>query len=69
MARPRPKPKRASAPPPKQARPGPRFALPSIDRALLFILIAAALLRLWGIGDRLPDASLGINVIDDTAIE
>ncbi|HEY6572603.1 MAG TPA: glycosyltransferase family 39 protein, partial [Candidatus Eisenbacteria bacterium] len=70
MAKSRPKPKRAPAPSAKSARPaGPRFSLPSIDRALLFILIAAALLRLWGIGDRLPDASLGINVIDDTAIE
>lgn len=29
----------------------------------------AALLRLWGIADRLPDPSLGINVLDDTAIE
>jgi len=69
MTKPRPKPKRQPAKPAKPAKPGRRFALPSIDRALLFILIASALLRLWGIGDRLPDASLGINVIDDTAIE
>jgi len=57
---------------PAQARKTPfasRFSLASIDRALLIILVASALLRLWGIGDRLPDASLGINVIDDTAIE
>jgi len=26
-------------------------------------------IRLWGIHDRLPDASLGINVLDDSAIE
>ena len=69
MTNPRPKTKRPQTPAGKPAKPGTRFALPSIDRALLFILIASALLRLWGIGDRLPDASLGINVIDDTAIE
>ncbi len=69
MARPRAKPNRPAARTAKSAKTGTRFALPSIDRALLFILIASALLRLWGIGDRLPDASLGINVIDDTAIE
>ncbi|HET7903097.1 MAG TPA: tetratricopeptide repeat protein [Candidatus Eisenbacteria bacterium] len=45
------------------------FRLPSIDRALLLVLLFAAAIRIWGIGDRLPDASLGINVIDDTAIE
>jgi len=38
-------------------------------------LLAAALLalalavRLWGIGDRLPDPTLGINVLDDSAVE
>ncbi len=69
MTKPRPKSKRPQSPAGKPAKPGTRFALPSIDRALLLILIASALLRLWGIGDRLPDASLGINVIDDTAIE
>ncbi len=69
MTKPRPKPKRPQTLAGKPPRPGTRFALPSIDRALLFVLIASALLRLWGIGDRLPDASLGINVIDDTAIE
>jgi tetratricopeptide (TPR) repeat protein len=69
MAKHRQKVKRAPAKPPKPAGPGTRIAIPPIDRALLLILIASALLRLWGIGDRLPDASLGINVIDDTAIE
>jgi tetratricopeptide (TPR) repeat protein len=45
------------------------FRIPPIDRAFLVVLLVAAALRIWGIGDRLPDASLGINVIDDTAIE
>jgi tetratricopeptide (TPR) repeat protein len=29
----------------------------------------ALAVRLWGVGDRLPDPSLGINVLDDSAIE
>ncbi len=45
------------------------FRLPRLDRTYVLILLLAAALRIWGIGDRLPDASLGINVIDDTAIE
>ncbi|HET9950612.1 MAG TPA: glycosyltransferase family 39 protein [Candidatus Eisenbacteria bacterium] len=73
---PKAKPKSKAAPAAKRApgasgkpRRGPRFSLASIDRALLAILVLSTLLRLWGIGDRLPDASLGINVVDDTAIE
>ena len=69
MTKPRPKSKRRATSPAKSRAPTSRFSIASIDRALLFILIASALLRLWGIGDRLPDASLRINVIDDTAIE
>ncbi|HEX7077940.1 MAG TPA: glycosyltransferase family 39 protein [Candidatus Eisenbacteria bacterium] len=33
------------------------------------IVCVAALLRLWGITDRLPDPSVGINVLEDTAVE
>ena len=40
-----------------------------VDRWLLSIVTLAALLRLWGIADRLPDTSLGINALEDTAIE
>jgi hypothetical protein len=37
---------------------------------MLLLLIGFTLaIRLWGIHDRLPDASLGINVLDDSAIE
>lgn len=32
-------------------------------------MVVAAILRLWGIADRLPDPSLGINVLEDTAVE
>jgi len=38
-------------------------------RALWLILAAALALRLWGIADRLPDPSLGINPMDDTAVD
>jgi hypothetical protein len=44
----------------------PRFR---VDRLLIALVCLAALLRLWGINDRLPDPTLGINVQDDTAVE
>src|SRR2546427_11359425 len=39
------------------------------DRLLLGLLGLSLAIRLWGIHERLPDASLGINVLDDSAIE
>jgi len=33
------------------------------------VVLVAALLRIWGLADRLPDPSLGINVLEDTAVE
>ena len=33
------------------------------------LLALALAIRLWGIGDRLPDPTLGINVLDDSAVE
>jgi tetratricopeptide (TPR) repeat protein len=36
---------------------------------VLGVVVLAALLRLWGITDRLPDPTLGINVLDDSAVE
>ncbi|MEK7315660.1 MAG: glycosyltransferase family 39 protein [Candidatus Eisenbacteria bacterium] len=36
---------------------------------LLAILLAALALRIWGIGDRLPDPSLGISPLDDSVVE
>ncbi len=36
---------------------------------LLALLGLSLAIRLWGIHDRLPDSSLGINVLDDSAIE
>lgn len=41
----------------------------TLDRWLLVVVCVAALLRLWGVHDRLPDPAIGINVLDDTAIE
>lgn len=64
--------KTSGAPSRRAKRWGPREAFASIaamDRAFLAILVLAAVLRVWGIADRLPDAKLGINVLDDTAIE
>ena len=57
-----------------EARRGPRVArrarfLPRLD-ALAVALVALSLaIRIWGVGDRLPDPSLGINVLDDSAVE
>ncbi|HXF58376.1 MAG TPA: glycosyltransferase family 39 protein, partial [Candidatus Saccharimonadales bacterium] len=36
---------------------------------LLFLIGFTLAIRLWGIHNRLPDATLGINVLDDSAIE
>ena len=36
---------------------------------LLGLLGLTLAIRLWGVHDRLPDASLGINVLDDTVVE
>ncbi|HLQ66221.1 MAG TPA: tetratricopeptide repeat protein [Candidatus Limnocylindrales bacterium] len=47
-------------------RPRPRLR---VDRLLIALVCLAALLRLWGITDRLPDPKLGINVLEDTAVE
>ena len=44
-------------------------SLRSVDRLLIAVVCLAALLRFWGIADRLPDPSLGINVLEDTAVE
>ena len=39
------------------------------DWLLWGLLSLALLLRLWGVNERLPDPSLGINVLDDSSIE
>jgi tetratricopeptide (TPR) repeat protein len=43
-----------------------RIRLDPIATALFAFALA---IRLWGIGDRLPDPTLGINVLDDSAVE
>jgi len=57
---------RAAAKPARHVRPKKAWR---VDRWLLAIVVLAALLRLWGITDRLPDASLGINTLVDTVVE
>jgi tetratricopeptide (TPR) repeat protein len=39
------------------------------DPLVLALTALALLYRLWGVGDRLPDPTLGINVFDDSAVE
>src|SRR2546425_13167023 len=39
------------------------------DWLLLGLLGLSLAIRLWGIHDRLPDPSLGIHLLDDTAVE
>jgi len=55
------------------ARPGARHGNTARakrpDWLLLGIVALALALRLWGIHDRLPDASLGVHVLDDSAVE
>jgi tetratricopeptide (TPR) repeat protein len=75
MAKKRPtsKPAKRGQPPPTPARatgPRPRARRRiELDRWALALVLVALLARLWGVADRLPDPSLGINVLDDSAIE
>ncbi len=39
------------------------------DPLALGLIAAALLIRAWGVGDHLPDPTLGINVLDDSAVE
>jgi tetratricopeptide (TPR) repeat protein len=77
MAKPRPTAKSAK----KGSTAGPRTGRPhaparprrswvaSLDPLALAIVFLSLALRLWGVGDHLPDPTLGINVLDDTAVE
>src|SRR3972149_3163421 len=64
---------RGARPPAKGQRPSREGRRPiarvRADWAVLALVGLALALRLWGIHDRLPDSSLGINVLDDSAIE
>jgi len=70
--RPSPTPQRGGAPAASASRGGGparrrrRIRLDPIATALFAFALAV---RLWGIGDRLPDPTLGINVLDDSAVE
>lgn len=39
------------------------------DRIALALVAVAIAVRLWGVADRLPDPTLGINVLDDSVVE
>jgi len=59
--------RRAGAAEPRRKTPWYRAFRP--DWMLLLLLGFTLAIRLWGIHERLPDATLGINVLDDSAIE
>ena len=59
--------KRAGDPQNRRRRRWPGAIRP--DWVLLALLALSLAIRLWGIHDRLPDASLGINVLDDSVVE
>src|SRR2546427_72772 len=77
MANKRPTPKRPQrahpsarrAGAPVNLRRGPWFRMLHPDWMLLLLLGLSLAIRLWGIHDRLPDSSLGINVLDDSVVE
>src|SRR2546427_3109673 len=77
MANKRPTPKRPQrahpsarrAGAPVNLRRGPWFRVLHPDWMLLLLLGLSLAIRLWGIHDRLPDSSLGINVLDDSVVE
>jgi len=43
--------------------------LPRWDSLAVALVALSLAIRIWGVGDRLPDPSLGINVLDDSAVE
>jgi tetratricopeptide (TPR) repeat protein len=59
--------RRAGAAEPRRKSLWSRLSRP--DWMLLLLLGFTLAIRLWGIHDRLPDGTLGINVLDDSAIE
>ena len=57
----------APAAPPKRA--SERRWIATVDPIATAIVVLALALRFWGIGDHLPDPTIGINVLGDTAVE
>ena len=43
--------------------------MPRLDAMAVALVALSLAVRIWGVGDRLPDPSLGINVLDDSAVE
>ncbi len=64
MAKKRPKPplNKGGKPPTRRARARP-------DPLAVSLIALALAIRLWGLGERLPDPTLGVNVLDDSAVE
>ncbi|HEU5310798.1 MAG TPA: glycosyltransferase family 39 protein, partial [Candidatus Eisenbacteria bacterium] len=56
----------ASGSPRAKTREPFRFEL---DRLAIALVVLATAVRLWGVADRLPDPTLGINVLDDSVVE
>src|SRR5678816_1642269 len=46
-----------------------RGRVTTVDPFAIAVVVLALALRLWGIGDHLPDPTLGIDVLGDTAVE
>ena len=57
------------APVSRPKRPSGRRWVEAMDPIATAIVALALALRLWGIGDRLPDPTIGIDVLGDTAVE
>ena len=67
--KPRPQGGRAAAPGAEAGARASRRSGLRLDPLIAALLALALAVRLWGIGDRLPDPTLGINVLDDSAVE
>src|SRR5262245_10321066 len=61
--------RRPSPAPPRGGGPTRRRRPIRLDPIATALFAFALCVRLWGIGDRLPDPTLGINVLDDSAVE
>lgn len=61
--------KRPKLPQHKAGKPPTQRARVRLDPLVVGLLALAIAIRLCGLGDRLPDPTLGINVLDDSAVE
>ena len=61
--------KGSSPAPPKPRRVSWMARLRKADRLAVVLVALSIAIRLWGVSDRLPDPTLGINVLDDSVVE